>query len=118
MSDSAQPANNNNEQQKPDAAQPAEQPAKAPDINAKLMEELNKYRAKATELENKFKQKEVEELKNTQNWQKIAEIKENEAKEAATERDKLKNAFINREKRSALVQAALQAGIIKEALDD
>jgi len=115
MSDSTQPTNND---PKPDNQQPAPEPKPAPDINAKLMEELNKYRAKATELETKFKQREVEELTKNQKWQELAELKEKEASDAIQERDKLKNAFVNKEKMSAIREAAIQAGLRKESIPD
>lgn len=115
MSDSTQPAET--EPVKSETPQQPEQP-KAPDINAKLMEELNKYRAKAVELENKFKQKEVEELTKNQKWQELAELKEKEASEALAERDKLKNAFVQKEKMSAIREAAIQSGLRKESIPD
>lgn len=117
MSDSTQPTNNN-EQPKPDNSVPPQEKPPAPDINAKLMEELNKYRAKATELETKFKQRESDELKNNQKWQELAELKEKEAAQAIEEKEKLKSAIVTKEKMSAIREAAIQAGLRKESIPD
>lgn len=113
MSDSTQPAEQNAPQ-----PEPTQEQATQPDINQKLIEELKIARAKAQEYENKFKQREVDELTKNQQWQQLAELKEKEAADAVSERDRLKNAFVTKEKMSALREAALQAGLRKEAIGD
>lgn len=115
MSDSTQP----NQPTEP-TQQTQEQPQEAPkpDINQRLLDELKSAKARAQELETKFKQREVEELTKNQQWQQLAELKENEAKAAIEERDRLKTAFVQKEKMSALREAALQAGLRKESIPD
>lgn len=100
----------NQEQAAPQQAQP--------DINAKLIEELNKYKTKANELETLFKKTKEEELTKNQQWQQLAELKEKEANEAIDKAEKLKTAFVQKEKMAAIREAAIQAGIRKESIPD
>lgn len=94
------------------------EPAPQPDINQKLIDELKKANAKVQEFESKFKQREIDELTKNQQWQQLAELKEKEASDAVSERDRLKTAFVQKEKMSALRDAALQAGLRKESIPD
>jgi len=84
----------------------------------KILDENRTYKAKAKELEKKVKDRETQELVTNQKWQELAELREKEANEFKEMNEKLKSAFILKEKKSALVQAALQAGMRKEAIDD
>lgn len=115
MSDSTQPTNNNEQVPPPEA--PQEQTYSKNDVQ-KILEEAKKYKALVSDYENKMKQKEVEELTKNQKWQELAELNEKAAREAIEEKDKLKNAIINKEKMSAIREAAIQAGLRKESIPD
>lgn len=84
----------------------------------KILEEAKAYKVKVQEYENRMKAKEVEELTANQRWKELAELKEREANEAMEKAEKLKAAVVQKEKISALKEAALQAGIRKESLPD
>lgn len=103
-------------------AQPEETPAPEQTFTKsevqKILEEAKSYKIKAQEYEAKMKAKEVEDLTANQRWKELAELKEKEAIEANEKAEKLKSAFVNKEKLSALKEAALQAGIRKESLPD
>lgn len=110
----------NNEQ-----PQPQEQPPEAPVVETVPKAEIEKYASQIKELERKhneamqkLKEKEMFELQKNQEWQKVAEIKENEAKEYQSKYEGLKEALVRREKYNALAQAALTGGIRKEAISD
>lgn len=104
-------------------------PAAAPEANApeqtftksevqKILEEAKTYKARVQEYEQKMKAKEVEELTANQRWKELAELKEREAMEAMEKAEKLKAAVVQKEKISALKEAAMQAGIRKESIPD
>jgi len=84
----------------------------------KILEEANALKAKLKEIENKQKQKEIEELTKNNEWQKIADMNDQKAKEYEERYNTLKSALINDKRLSAIKEAALQSGILKEALDD
>lgn len=92
--------------------------SKSEDLSTKITEELKKYKSLAKELDEKLKTREVEDLKKNQQWQEIAELREKEAVEARDEKEKLKSAFVQKEKMSAVREAAMQAGIRKESIAD
>lgn len=93
-------------------------PPAEPTAESKLKSELQKWQKAAKEAQDKLKSKEVDELKATAQWQKIAELKEQEAKEAKEEKDRFLQSFVLREKYSSIRQAAISAGIRQEALED
>ena len=84
----------------------------------KILEEAKAYKSKVQEYETKMKAREVEELTANQRWKELAELKEKEALEALEKAEKLKSAFVQKERISALKEAALAAGIRKESLPD
>jgi hypothetical protein len=84
----------------------------------RILDEAKSYKAKVQEFEAKMKAKEVEELTANQKWKELAELKEREAAEASEKAEKLKSAIINKEKISAIKEAALQAGLRKESIPD
>jgi len=79
--------------------------------NKKLIEERDTFKEG-------LKAKELEQMKASQQWQEIAELKEKEAMEARAESDNIKKALVTREKMSAIKTAAMASGIRAEALDD
>ena len=84
----------------------------------KVLDEMHKYKKTAKEYEATIKNQEMQKLKDQQEWQKIAELREREAREAKQEADQLKNSFLSSRKYEALKNAALANGIRKEALND
>jgi len=98
-------------------ASPAEQTFTKSEVQ-KILEEAKSYKAKVHEFEAKMKAKEVEELTVNQRWKELAELKEREASEAMDKAEKLKAAVVQKEKISALKEAAMQAGIRKESIPD
>lgn len=84
----------------------------------KVLSDMHKFKKMAREYETKMKEQEMSKLKEQQEWQKIAEIKEKEAAEAVEEANKLKSSFLNTQKYNAIKSAALASGIRKEALND
>lgn len=84
----------------------------------KVLNEMHSYKKKAKEYEAKIKEKEVSDLKKQQEWQKIAELKENEALEAKEKAERLEQSFLSNRKYDALKEAAIKNGIRPEALRD
>lgn len=84
----------------------------------KVLDEMHKYKKTAKEYEAKMKEREMSELKQREEWQKVAEIKEREAQEAKEEAERLKSSFVNNRMYDAIKNAALKDGIRKEALND
>jgi len=110
------------EEQKPQESQPEQNNAPEQTFTRsevqKILEEAKSYKARVQEYEAKMKAKEVEELTANQRWKELAELKEREALDAMEKAEKLKAAVVQKEKISALKEAALQAGIRKESLPD
>jgi hypothetical protein len=84
----------------------------------KVLDEMHKYKKTAKEFEAKAKEQEMSKLKQQEEWQKVAEIKEREASEAIEKATRLEESFLNNRKYDAVKSAALQNGIRKEALND
>lgn len=84
----------------------------------RALTDLKKYKAQAKELADQIKAKEVAALKEKQDWQKIAEIKEQEAKSALEEKESLKNAITADKKLNAVLSATAAMGLRKEAIED
>ncbi len=80
--------------------------------------DVHKFKAKATELENKGRKEEETRLRETENWKKLAEIKTKDAEEAAEQLNSLKTSLIEDKKYSAVKDAAIKSGIRPEALPD
>ena len=108
---------NNQSPQSQEPAQAPEQTFTKSEVQ-KILEEAKSYKARVAEYEAKMKAKEVEELTANQRWKELAELKEREAVDAIEKAEKLKAAVVQKEKISALKEAALQAGIRKESLPD
>jgi hypothetical protein len=110
------------DQNMPSENQAPEQPAQEQTFTKsevqRILDEAKAYKAKVQEFESKMKAKEVEELTANQKWKELAELKEREAAEASEKAEKLKSAIINKEKISAIKEAALQAGLRKESIPD
>jgi hypothetical protein len=89
-----------------------------PSETAHLLADLHKEKQARKDLEDKLKTKETDDLKKSQQWQTLAELKEKEnaeLKEQLSTRDK---AILSDRKHSAIKDAAIKAGIRKEALSD
>lgn len=115
MSDSAQP---NPEQAPEQTNNNAPEQSFTKDDVQKIIDEAKKYKSMVSDFENKLKAKEIEDLTKNQKWQELAELNEKMANDAIQEREKYKSAFANKEKMSALREAALQSGIRKESIPD
>lgn len=90
-----------------------------------VLSDLQKWKSKFAELERekakteeRVKQAEIERMRQAQDWQKIAEIKEQEAKQAIEEKTRLKESIVYDRKFSEVRAAALKAGLRKEAEAD
>lgn len=116
MSDSAQP-NENQTQSTETAPPPQEKTYSAKDVE-RIVNELTQYKTKAIELENKFKNQELEQAKASQEWQKVAELHEKTAKEYQDKFERFKSAVVSDKKLSAIREEAIKAGIRKESLAD
>lgn len=97
---------------------PQEEPKYSKAEFDKILKEAKKYKDMAKEHEKNLKAREMQELEKNNEWQRIAQMKEEEAAKAREEADKLKNSFVNREKQSAIREAAIQAGLRKESVQD
>lgn len=85
---------------------------------AKLLADLHKEKTARRELEEKLKTQEMEKLKAAENWKAVAEAKEKEAQEANDKLAARESADQERQKLSAFREAAVRAGIRKEAMSD
>lgn len=85
---------------------------------SKVLDDMHKYKKMTRELESKLKDREMSELREKENWQKIAEIKEKEALEATERAERLQSSFLGQKKYDALKQSALKYGIRQDALRD
>lgn len=97
--------------------QQAEQTVSKADAE-KLAAELNKYKALAVELQNKFKNQELEAARAANDWQKVAEHKEKELNDLLAKHEGFKKAVISDKKLSAIREEAIKAGLRKEAVGD
>lgn len=84
----------------------------------KAVEEANKFKKLDEENKRASKERELADLQKNQEWQKVAEIKENEAKAAKEEAEIIKKAFQSRVRHSAIKEAASAAGLRKESIQD
>lgn len=82
----------------------------------KIIDEANAWKAKAKQFEQMQKQKEIEELTKNNEWQKIADMNAQKASEYEENYNKLKAALINDKKMNAIKEAAIQNGLLKEAM--
>jgi hypothetical protein len=84
----------------------------------RALADMHKYKAAARETTEKLKAIETNGLKEKEDWKKLAEIKEEEARVALEESNRLKTSFVNEKKFSAVKEAALKAGVISQAMSD
>jgi hypothetical protein len=84
----------------------------------KVLSDMHKYKKTLREIESNKKTAELQALKEKQEWQKIAEMKEQEANEFREQKEKLTKAVVTDKKMSAVREAAMKAGILDSALDD
>jgi hypothetical protein len=82
------------------------------------LNDLHKFKSQAREAQDKLKQIEENNLKNSQEWEKYAKLKEDEADTFKQKFEGLQDNLVRSEKYSALKEAALKAGVRKEALPD
>lgn len=88
-----------------------------PKIEA-MMARIKAAEEKAAKYEADMKAKEQERLRQNNEWQKIAEMKEKEADEVKGKYQKVVTGYAQREKYNALTNAALSAGLKKESVSD
>lgn len=84
----------------------------------RMKEDMLRYKREAAELREQSEKRKLDELKASQRWQEVAEVKEREATEAKEETARLKKALVVDRKNQAIREAALKAGIRREALED
>lgn len=102
-----------------EGAAPKDEPKVVPrEAYEKVMADLHKYKKQVRTFEQTTKEKDLAALKEKQDWQKIAEIKEREAKEATEARDNLTRTIVQTQKHAAIKEQALKSGILETALDD
>ena len=104
--------------QNPPAPAPVEPELVPKEIFDRYKSDVFKYKTKVEALEKELEDKKLQSLKNSQNWEEIAKLKEQEAEEAKQDRDRLKQAVMDREKHSALRQEALKSGINPASIPD
>lgn len=118
MSDSTQQnQTTEQEQQQTQAEQPTETQFSKSEVE-RILAEARKYKTIASEYEKKMKENELKELEKNNEWQRIAKMKEEEAEKFREETEKLKSAFVQKEKMNAIREAAIQAGLRKESVQD
>ena len=107
-----------------DPATPPADPATPPpnQISAeeyqRALDDATRSKRAAQEAADALKARELADLQKNQQWQEVAKLKEEEAKQADTKYKELKTALVYKEKLAALKQGALEAGMRKEALSD
>ena len=84
----------------------------------KLNQQLNNYKTKFAEMDATLKNKQIQDAKAVQDWQKVAELKEAEATDANEKLNKFKTAFIQDKKMTAVREAAIKAGVVDQAIND
>lgn len=84
----------------------------------RTLSDLHKYKQQAKELAEKQKNLELAQMREKQEWQKIAEVKEREAIEFREKYEAMQSAHVFDRKYSAVRDAALKAGIRAEAISD
>jgi hypothetical protein len=85
---------------------------------AKLQADHAAAAKKAADLEAKVRSDEEKKLKDANNWEQFAKLKEEEAVAAKAESAKFKQAIVERERITAIREEAMKAGIRKEAIAD
>lgn len=84
----------------------------------KVLNQMHEQKKRAKDLEARLKEAEISKLKEQQNWQQIAELKEKEAQEISTKYTALSENLVLDKKFAAVKEAALKQGILPSAIDD
>lgn len=84
----------------------------------KVLDEMHKFKKEAKEAKTELEKQKIEKLKDQQNWQAIAELKEKEAVEYQEKFSALSENLIFDKKIAAVKEAALKQGILSTAMDD
>lgn len=105
----------------PVAEAPAAEPA--PEVVPKsefdrVLADMHKYKGQLREISSASQAEKEKLLREQNNWQELAQLQESKAREAEEKLQQLQSALVNREKYSALKDAAMKAGIRSEALSD
>jgi seryl-tRNA synthetase len=84
----------------------------------KVLEDMHKFKNELKQTQGKLSELETERLKGAQDFKTLWEKSKAEKEEVVAERDTLKQAIFHTQKFDAVKTAALQAGILNEALSD
>jgi hypothetical protein len=84
----------------------------------RALKDLHKFKARAKELEDAVKATHTKSMKEKEQWKELAELREKEAEDLKKEKTKIQESLIYDKKYSAVKEAALAAGIRKEAVTD
>lgn len=113
----ADPANTDQNQGDGGGTDPSQQTVSRAEFD-KVMSELHKYKKQAKDYEQQLKAKEDEDLKKREEWKTLAEKRQEEVQKEKERADNLHEAYVRDRKNAALRDAAMKAGIRKEALED
>ena len=83
-----------------------------------LKKQLSEFKTKTKEYETQSKQQQEASMRQKEEWQKLAELKETEAKEYKTKFDGLQQSLIVEKKYNALKNEAVKLGLRQEAISD
>lgn len=84
----------------------------------RMKADMLKFKKQARDLEKKDKDAQLKALKEKQDWQKIAQLKEKEANEEKEKNNRLLGSIISDKKISAIRTAAIKEGLLDSASDD
>lgn len=84
----------------------------------RVLADMHKYKSQARDMANKSRAEQEAILREKGEWQKIAEMKEQEAKEVSERYSQLQESLVQSKKFEALKEEALKQGIRPEALLD
>lgn len=84
----------------------------------RVLSEMHKYKGQLREISTASQVEKERLLKEQNNWQELAQIHESRSKAAEERLNMIQESLVNKEKFSALKDAAMRAGIKPEALSD
>ncbi len=84
----------------------------------RLATELSKYKSMAEDLQNKFKNQELESAKAANDWQKVAEVRQQELDGIVQKFEGFKKAVVQDKRLTAIREEAIKAGLRRESLSD
>ena len=84
----------------------------------RAIDDMNKFKKKAQDLEARIKSGETDKLKEQNRWKELYEQAQQRAEQAEEKANKIQDSFVNERKYGAVKQAALAAGLRPEAVDD